>query len=239
MKKLVLLVSVLSLFSCSNSEDVQIVPEVPTVVSVLSYASGGGGEKKDYFISNNNLDKVIYSNGYSDIYSYSSGEISKITKLTPNGSVLVTTELFYLSGQLNYILIDYPDYNTKTKETFTFTGNNVLVDVVYINKITGSIESGNDYSMEINSGNVMSFNNGYGVVESFTYDNGFNLFSTLTNIEELVLLNKGKFGINNIVSLDSQEDFTFVNDYNSSNKLITKKKYDQNNVLMTTETFTY
>ncbi|NJM79691.1 MAG: hypothetical protein HC854_08870 [Flavobacterium sp.] len=245
---LVALVSIV-LFSCEkdSTEEQIITEETPTAKVDFGFTETNINNNYKLFIENNRLNRVAYSTGHTENFIYNSNnQVEQIEFNKPNGELLYKVDFYYTNSILDYSEKQFTGYNSKEKDTYTYSGNITSISSESINLTTNQVQLTSNSSLEIDSNNLISENGSNGAV-TYQYDNNSNIFSNLAGLKELIIYykkavnprNLSKNNVNAIDSVNSSMDYNFENQYDNSNRIIQKKQLKTNGDLYYIEKISY
>lgn len=241
----VLFIALLSL-SCNN-DDTNFNEEKPNILI------SAGSTSEGLFISNNFLDKVVFSNGYKETFVYNEqNKVEKITSYKPDNTILYTVEFFYnSSGEIDYVKKMFTGYQTYLKATFDFSNpdNTTILRENY--KISDNTLHSTDNigvnAIVLSNNNIITTINGLGAQKNYTYTSGNNIFNTLNSVKELAIFSElfrtGGLEMISDLNLNSStlqgETNTYQYEFNANDKISKKFTYNSSDVLIMTITYEY
>jgi hypothetical protein len=260
MKKIVLLLSVVSLVIASCSSDADSLPViVPLADSVVDtngilvkkqeYTDTGfPTEIYNYTYSGNKLVKITdQDGGYSNV-TYTGDLITKIEHYD-NGNGLIANEIFTYTASNKMLTNTYKDFdaNIGTKYTYTYNSDGTVSYDYYFGDSTTQTTSNGSYKMFFLNNEVikMEHYSQTGVLtktDTFTYDGKNNPFKNITGWAELGY-NQGETGsaFQNLVNNNNpNEMYTNFYTYDSNNFPLTEiAKDNSDSSVISTAKYTY
>ena len=234
--------------SCNNDDSNSNNNERPTVLIKSGSTSEG------LFITNNFLDKVVFSSGYKETYEYNEfNKIEKITSYTSDNSVLYTVDYFYnSSGEIDYVKKYFTGYSTYLKATFDYSNPSSISILRENYKVSDNTLSNTD-NFGINeivllNNNITNISYGTGGQKEYSYNSTINnVYNSLNSLKELVIFNSvfrtGGLDVVSDLNLDSSniqgESNSYQYEYNSDNQVTKKMTYNSSNVLIGTISYEY
>lgn len=228
MKKTLLLISLMSIISCSSSDDSTTENQTPNPTSLKgklkSTNSTEYGKSEYTYGSNGYVSKISHKeeNGidYSTVYNYEGNKLTSINYLE-NGVVKHGTNFVYTgdlitkttgneAGHVDQRIFTYDSYNNLAKEEYYLDGK--LSQTVTFTTINENV-----VRRIVNStGGVFN--------TSYEYDNKNNPYTTAYTLPYLKINYEGK---NNVIK-ENNDNYQYV--YNNSN--FPTKRIEQNNTIM-------
>jgi hypothetical protein len=201
MKKLVLLVSVLSLVGCSTNDPIEkevvnpkiVAERIPGVNSALPDAW-------ELEISGNTLSKVKINGSDEDSFSYSGGYLVGINHFKNGTSVGVAEFSYNSDGTVQSIVEENASGVISTSKTYNYSNPALIEEVVDVYNSSGVITGTYTTYKKIVDGNLVQYNFGDSQLDTYSYDTKQNVFSSLQYLNEIVLYySNDKVGKNNRV----------------------------------------
>ena len=228
MKKVVCLLSLLSIlsFSCSSDEDnvsnESVTPNGPedTEMEVINspvttdpvtesilpvrlviVESGGGTETINYTYEGMKLTKEVSSEGYTSEYTYVENRLTESTfRSSDDDDTVIETYMYNEQGRLSSYVTGFPNSTATQQTTLVNYSNND--NTITLTSPDDEINDIDPDVLQLANDNILSFREGDSFLVEYTYGNNNSPFRNLENRSFLVKAYTGNI---------ANEDFTFNN----------------------------
>lgn len=247
LKKLSVLFIALLFVSCNNDDSNSSNEEKANILI------SSGSTSEGLFITNNFLDKVVFSSGYKETYVYNEeNKVEKITSYKPDNTILYTVDFVYnSSGEIDFLKKEFAGYQTYLKATFDFSNpDNITILRENYNVSDNTLYSTDNigvYTLVLSNNNIVTITNGLGSQKNYSYSPDSSVYNNLNSLKELSIFSEifRTGGLETISDLNLSSSTiqgqtnTYQYEYNSDGKVSKKITYNSSLELISTITYEY